>query len=108
MIPIQYKRDEFKNVKDYYVTKGVAELLQPELIILMLILIDSMYVSERDYFQVFTLCNKNDYIEVIHEQEEPEYSSSIRYVTDNARFTEQKIFVIAEDNICTLLLNSEY
>ena len=49
MIPIEYKRDEFKNVKDYYITKGVAELLQPELIVLMLILIDSMYVSERDY-----------------------------------------------------------
>ena len=108
MIPIQYKRDEFKNVKDYYVTKCVAELLQPELINLMLILIDSMETEERDYLQVFTLCDKNDYIEVIHEQEEPEYTKTIHFMCDKASFPEQKIFVIAEDNICTILLNSEY
>ena len=104
----QYTRDDFKNVKDYYVTKGVAELLQPELVILLLILIDTMEADERDYLQVFTLCNKNDYIEVIHEQEEPEYTNTIRFVSNGASFTEQKIFVIAEDNICTILLNSEY
>ena len=104
----QYTRDEFKNVRDYYVTKGVAELLQPELVILLLILIDTMEADERDYLQFFTLCNKNDYIEVIHEQEEPEYTNTIRFVSNGARFTEQKIFVIAEDNICTILLNSEY
>ena len=104
----QYTRDEFRNVGNYFITKGVVDLLEPELVILLLILIDTMETDERDYFQVFTLCNMNDCVEIIHEQEAPEYSNTIRFVTDKASFSEQKVFVIAENDYCTMLLNSEY
>lgn len=104
----KYKNDAFAGVSKHYITKGVAELLPMDLILMLLILIDSMDVQERDYLQVFKLRNMHNHIEIIHEQEVPEYTDTVKYFCDEVKFDKLRIFVIAEADFCTVLLSTEY
>ena len=103
-----HKNDAFASISKHYITKGVAELLPMDLILMMLILIDSMDAEERDYLQIFKLRNMKEYVEIIHEQEVPEYTDTVKYFCDEVQFDKLRIFVIAEEDFCTVLLSTEY
>ncbi len=105
---MKYTRDDFKNVTNHYVTQGVHNEVPGEVVLFMLFLIDNMQCEERDYFQFFTLKKHDGYIEVKHEQEVPEFVETVRLHSVDIKFSEIKVYIIAEDDNCTILLNTEY
>lgn len=105
---MKYTRDDFKNVRRHYVTQGVHEKIPVEVVLFMIYLIDNMDCDERDYFQFFTLKSCEECVEIIHEQEVPEFTKKAKLVFGGTDFGEIKVYVIAEDKICTILLNTEY
>lgn len=105
---MKYIRDDFVNVSKYYVTQGVHDKVPVEVVLFMMFLIENMKCDERDYFQFFTLKKCDEFIEVKHEQEVPEFTETAKLFFGDADFTELKVYIIAEDEICTILLNTEY
>ncbi len=105
---MKYIRDDFANVSKYYVTQGVHDKIPVEVVLFMMFLIENMKCDERDYFQFFTLKKCDEFIEVKHEQEVPEFTEKAKLVFSGTDFGELKVYVIAEDKICTILLNTEY
>ena len=87
-----------------YITKGVQEEIPPvlQLFIWKLVL---QLPEPKDYLQVFKLSNQNGKQKIIHIQEQPEYEKE--YILDMAPVTE-KIYVIDDDDHCTMLLAQEY
>ena len=105
---MKYTRDDFVNVSKYYVTQGVHDKVPVEVVLFMMFLIENMKCDERDYFQFFTLKSCKECVEIIHEQEVPEFTEKAKLVFSGTDFGELKVYVIAEDDICTILLNTEY
>lgn len=104
----RYLRDDFRKVNRYYVTAGIRESLPIELVCLMLVLIDDMDCRERDAFQFFKLCKNPDGFALRHEQENPDFSETVNLIGIGEELREMTVYVIAEDDHCTVLLSSEY
>ena len=87
-------------------TRGVAENLNPLLIMVLWELIDSMTI-QQDYLQVFNFSEKDGKQKMEHIQEEPEYRCEYLLKTDVPVFI-GKVFVIDDETHSTMLLASEY
>ena len=95
---------KFKN--DRFITRGVAENLNPLLVMALWELIDSMTI-QQDYLQVFVLSEEKGKQKIEHIQEVPEYKREYLITLDIPIFT-GKVFVIDDETHSTMLLASEY
>ena len=95
---------KFKN--DRFITRGVAENLNPLLVMVLWELIDNMTI-QQDYLQVFELSEEKGKQKIEHIQEVPEYKREYMITLDNPIFT-GKVFVIDDETHSTMLLASEY
>ena len=95
---------KFKN--DRFITRGVAENLNPLLVMVLWELIDNMTI-QQDYLQVFDLSEEKGKQKIEHIQEVPEYKREYLITLDIPIFT-GKVFVIDDETHSTMLLASEY
>ena len=88
-----------------YLTRGVDESIPLRLQNLLWNLID-LLPPERDYLQVFSLSPFGDMQQVIHSSEEPEYKKVLVVPSDKP--ITAKVYVIDDNDHCTMLLAEEY
>ncbi len=88
-----------------YLTKGVQAEIPLEFQLFMWVCIDSL-PSERDYFQVFKLENKDGIQKIMHFSEQPEYCKEYIIPTNNP--ITAKVYIIDNDEYSTMLLAEEY
>ncbi len=93
----------FRNQR--YLTRGVQSEIPIELQLFMWVCIDSL-PTERDYFQVFKLENKDGIQKITHFSEQPEYCKECMIPTDNPITT--KVYIIDSGEYSTMLLAEEY
>jgi hypothetical protein len=60
----------------------------------------------KDYLQVFRLSSFNGMQKIVHTQEEPKYEKE--YLVNFNQTVNAKIFVIDDEDHCTMLLAEEY
>ena len=87
-----------------FLTRGVVAVIPLPLQIQMWGMIKD--IPTPDCLQVFTLTGKDGEQTVRHEQEEPVYCKMISFPYPNP--VNAKIFVIDDDNHCTMMLAEEY
>ncbi len=95
---------KFQNKR--FITKGVAEKIEPILQLFMWQCIEEMPLS-KDYLQVFYLVIESGKAKVKHSQEEPDYEKEYLLNVDTL-FYVGKIFVIDDGTHSTMLLAEEY
>ena len=95
---------KFQNKR--FITKGVAENIEPILQLFMWQCIEEMPLS-KDYLQVFDLVIESGKAKVKHSQEEPDYEKEYLLNVDTL-FYVGKIFVIDDGTHSTMLLAEEY
>ena len=104
------KRRDINIVKKFqnkrFITKGVAENIEPILQLFMWQCIEEMPLS-KDYLQVFDLVIESGKAKVKHSQEEPDYEKEYLLNVDTL-FYVGKIFVIDDGTHSTMLLANEY
>lgn len=89
-----------------YLTRGVQSEIPFELQLFMWYLVSDL-PEPKDYLQVFRLSVSDKGTQrIIHEQEEPAYSREYEFQTDNP--VQAKVYVIDDDDHCTMLLAEEY
>lgn len=87
-----------------YITKGVQSEIPA---VLQLFMFDCISViPEKDYLQIFRLSVTNDKQKIIHEQEEPEFKRE--YILNIPEPITAKVYVIDDEDHCTMLLAEEY
>ena len=89
-----------------FITKGVAENVDPLLQVFMWHCIDNMPLP-KDYLQVFSLTVENGKAKIKHFQEEPDYQKEYSLNVD-APFFVGKIFVIDDGEHSVIMLAEEY
>lgn len=89
-----------------FATQGVNLSVSPMLQMFIWQCIDEM-PEPKDYLQVFKLSEKNGKTNIVHIQEEPEYTREYLLSADTLAFC-GKIFVIDDETHSTMLLASEY
>ena len=94
----------FKNQR--FITKGVAEKVNPLLQVFMWKCIDDMPIRQ-DYLQVFKGSIYDGKQKIIHTQEVPEFEREYLFLAD-APFFVGKIFVIDDETHSTMILAEEY
>ena len=95
---------KFKN--DRFITRGVAENLNPLLVMILWEMIDSMTI-QQDYLQVFELSEEKGKQKIEHSQEVPEYKREHLFNVGTSIFI-GRVFVIDDETHSTMLLASEY
>ena len=98
------KEKKFKNER--FITRGVADNLNPLLVMVLWELIDSMTI-QQDYLQVFELSEEKGKQKIEHVQEDPEYKREYLLNTGTPLFI-GKVFVIDDETHSTMILASEY
>ena len=88
-----------------YMTKGVQTEIPFELQLFLWLLIDNLN-EPKDYLQVFRLSASEGVQHIIHEQEEPEYHKECDIKINDP--VNAKVYVIDDDDHCTMLLAEEY
>lgn len=89
-----------------YLTRGVQAEIPFELQLFMWYLVSDLN-KPKDYLQVFRLSvSDRGTQQIIHEQELPAYSREYEFQTDNP--INSKVYVIDDDDHCTMLLAEEY
>lgn len=96
-----------------YITKGISEVVPIELQLFMWNEIDKLVrtTDTLDYLQVFEFKVKDNYIELEHRQEVPDYKKihKLKLVEEYRELDTLKIFVIDDaPSHSTMLLASEY
>ena len=94
-----------------YLTRGISETVPLELQLFMWNEINKVVKDDKvDYLQVFEIRVKENYIEIEHRQEEPEYKKihKLKKLDDYEPLSNLKIFVIDDIDHSTMLLASEY
>ena len=91
--------------KNRFVTRGVMSEIPFELQLFLWLLIDNLN-EPKDYLQVFRLSASEGVQHIIHQQEEPEYHKEYD-IKINAPVN-AKVYVIDDDDHCTMLLAEEY
>lgn len=84
----------------YYVTRGVNQLVSPPVIALMIEM--AMEVEDKDYLQVFRVIAKDGFSVIKLTQEVPDYEKSVKI----SWIPEHSLKLFLMNN--TLLLSSEY
>lgn len=116
---IVYKIHKFGNTlekfnNEMYCTKGVRELLPPQIVIMLKSIIESTRIKllgNLDYLQIFNIENVgHKVIKISHMQEEPEHSQV--YYIDDVECENCKLYWISDEvdgkEYSTLLLAEEY
>ena len=98
------KEKKFENER--FITRGIAENLNPLLVMVLWELIDSMTI-QQDYLQVFELSEEKGKQKIEHSQEVPEYKREHLFNVGTSIFS-GKVFVIDDETHPTMLLASEY
>ena len=89
-----------------YLTRGVQAEIPFELQLFMWYLVSDLN-KPKDYLQVFRLSVSDRGTQrIIHAQELPAYSREYEFQTDNP--INSKVYVIDDDDHCTMLLAEEY
>lgn len=94
-----------------YLTRGVSETVPLEIQLFMWSEIDKVVKAEKvDYLQVFEFKVRENYIEVEHRQEDPEYQKihKIKRLESYVSLDKIKVFVIDDIEHSTMLLSDEY
>lgn len=95
----------FEKSKGRYLTRGVDADIPLELQILMWQAVDEM-PEPKDYLQVFNLSEENGLQVIHHISEQPEFEMT--YITPTDKPVTQKIYIIDDEEHCTMLLAEEY
>lgn len=93
----------FQNAR--YITRGVADEIQPVLQLFLWDCIDRL-PEERDYFQIFKLEPTGEMQRISHTSEQPVYHREYLIPTDNP--ITAKLYVIDSIEYSTMLLAEEY
>lgn len=93
----------FKSQK--YITKGIDREIPLWIQNFIWYAIETM-PEPKDYLQVFKLSTDCGKQKIVHTQEVPEYTKAYSLTSDNP--ITAKIFVIDDDDHCTMLLAEEY
>lgn len=96
----------FEPEKKRYLTRGVDEMIPPELQLFLWEAIDRM-PQPKDYLQVFCLSVENGLQVVHHTSEQPKSDMTYVLTTSNTKIT-AKIYCIDDGEHCTMLLSEEY
>ncbi len=96
----------FEKNKGRYLTRGVSAEIPPELQLFMWQAIDQM-PQPKDYLQVFRLSVENGLQVIHHSSEQPEFEMTYILAAAGTHIDE-KVYVIDDDDHCTMLLASEY
>ena len=92
------------------VTRGVVEVIPPEVQMFLWSLLDSLIAKrtvEVDYLQVFELVGTDGQQTIIHRQEMPDYQAVYQF--DNVvNSLNSKLYVIDDSTYVTMLLYQEY
>ena len=104
----------FDPKKEKYITKGIDAEIPVDYQIKILNSIENWRQQKikLDYLQVFKLsvekdCEGKNVQVILHSQEIPEHSEKIKFQIEDEGI-ETKIFVIDNDDFCTMLLSTEY
>ena len=95
----------FEKSKGRYLTRGVDAEIPLELQILMWQAVDEM-PEPKDYLQVFNLSEENGLQVIQHISEQPEFEMT--YITQTDKPVTHKIYIIDDEEHCTMLLAEEY
>ncbi|MCD8220423.1 MAG: DUF960 domain-containing protein [Ruminococcus sp.] len=95
----------FEKWKKRYLTRGVDTRIPLDLQIFMWDCIDNL-PEERNYLQVFQLSEKNGLQEIQHTSEQPKFEKT--YVVRVENPVNEKVYVIDDEEHCTMLLAEEY
>ena len=82
-------------------TRGINEALAFEVQLLLWSLYDSMAVAEKDYLQIFETLEDGT---LLHFSEDPEY----RAEHPDMPVLPEKVYIIRDDTVETMLFASEY
>lgn len=88
-----------------YLTRGVSNTIPLATQLKIWGLIENIPVP-ADYLQIFRLSGAGGVQTITHEQEEPVYSKTISYICSEP--VTEKVYVIDDDDHCTMLLAEEY
>lgn len=95
----------FEKWKKRYLTRGVDAGIPLDLQIFMWDSIDNL-PKERDYLQVFHLSEKNGLQVIHHTSEQPKFERTYVVMVENP--VNEKVYVIDDEEHCTMLLVEEY
>ena len=95
----------FEKWKNRYLTRGVDVRIPLDLQIFMWDSIDNL-PEERDYLQVFHLSEKNGLQMIRHTSEQPKFEKT--YVVLANHLVNEKVYVIDDEEHCTMLLAEDY
>ena len=84
-----------------FMTRGINEALEFEVQLLLWSLYDSMAVAEKDYLQVFETLEDGT---LLHFSEDPKYQAEY----PDMPVLPEKIYIIRDDTVETMLFASEY
>lgn len=96
----------FEKSKKRYLTRGVDSEIPLDIQIFMWEVVDKM-PEPKDYLQVFGLTEQNGLQVIHHTAEQPEYNMTYILPTMTKTVT-AKVYVIDDDEHCTMLLADEY
>ncbi len=96
----------FERSKPRYLTRGVDESIPLDIQIFMWETVDRM-PEPKDYLQVFRLTEQNGLQVIHHTSEQPKYDMTYILTTVTKPVT-AKVYVIDDDEHCTMLLAEEY
>lgn len=88
-----------------YITKGVQSEIPVVLQIFMWDCISAL-PEPKDYLQIFRLSVSDGKQKIVHEQEQPEFKREYLLTVPNPVTT--KVYVIDDEDHCTMLLAEEY
>lgn len=94
----------FKNNR--YITRGIQARIPHDTQRLLWYLIDVLDIPTVDSFQIFTLNVENGKQNILHKQEQPEYSMELRVEVSEP--VTEKVYVIDDGEHSTMLLAEEY
>lgn len=95
----------FESSKGRYLTRGVDAEIPPELQIFMWQAVDNM-PEPKDYLQVFNLSEENGLQVIHHTSEQPAFEMT--YIIPTDKPITAKVYIIDDDEHCTMLLAEEY
>ncbi len=90
---------------NHYITKGVQSEIPAVLQIFMWDCIN-VVPEPKDYLQIFRLSIYDGKQKIIYEQEQPEFKRE--YILNLPEPVNAKVYVIDDDDHCTMLLAEEY
>ncbi len=96
----------FEKNKPRYLTRGIDESIPLDIQVFMWNAVDRM-PRPKDYLQVFRLSFENGLQVIHHTAEQPKHEMTY-ILTSMTRAVTAKVYIIDDDENCTMLLAEEY